>query len=96
MRGPDRTEMPLREASYLEIVENQRIISTDAYSKAWEPSDKPFITIMVTIEDEGGNARYTTRARHWTVAHWETHQKMGFHEGRGKCAGQFTPLVVTI
>ena len=52
-------------------------------SKAWEPSQKPFMTVILTFEDEGGKTRYTARVRHWTVADREAHEKMGFHQGWG-------------
>ena len=47
---------------YLEIVPNERLVFTDAYTKAWEPSAKPFMTVILTFEDEGGKTRYTARA----------------------------------
>ena len=47
MQGPDGTEMPNR-GVYLEVVENERLVFTDAYSSAWEPSQKPFITVILT------------------------------------------------
>ena len=92
MRGPDGTEFPSR-GVYLEVVENRRLVFTDAYVSAWEPSEKPFFTGILTFEDEGGKTRYTARARHWTVADREAHEKMGFHEGWGKCADQLEALL---
>ena len=52
MRGPDGKDLPNR-GIYLEVVPNQRLVSTDAYVKAWEPSEKPFMTLILTFEDEG-------------------------------------------
>lgn len=95
MRGPDGTEFPNR-GVYLEIVKNERLVFTDAYTKAWEPSEKPFFTGIITFEDEGGKTRYTARALHWTVADREAHEKMGFHEGWGLCADQLAELVTKI
>jgi uncharacterized protein YndB with AHSA1/START domain len=95
MRGPDGTEFPNR-GVYLEIVKNERLVFTDAYTKAWEPSEKPFFTGIITFEDEGGKTRYTARAVHWTVADREAHEKMGFHEGWGQCADQLAELVAKI
>jgi uncharacterized protein YndB with AHSA1/START domain len=46
--------------------------------KAWEPSNKWFMTVILTFEDAGGKTRYTARVRHWTAAGRETHEK-GFH-----------------
>ena len=95
MRGPDGKDLPNR-GVYLDVVPNQRLVSTDAYSKAWEPAAKPFMTLILTFEDEGGKTRYTARVRHWTVADRETHEKMGFHQGWGICADQLTALVAKI
>ena len=82
MRGPDGKDLPNR-GVYLEVVPNERLVSTDAYVKAWEPSEKPFMTLILTFEDEGGKTRYTARVRHWTVADREAHEKMGFPRGLG-------------
>lgn len=95
MRGPDGKDMPNR-GVYLEVVPNERLVSTDAFVKAWEPSEKPFMTMILTFEDEGGKTRYTARVRHWTVADKEAHEKMGFHTGWGLCTDQLEALVATI
>ena len=95
MRGPDGKDLPNR-GVYLEVVPNQRLVSTDAYTKAWEPSEKPFMTLILPFEDEGGKTCYTARVRHWTVADREAHEKMGFHQGWGICADQLTALVAKI
>jgi uncharacterized protein YndB with AHSA1/START domain len=95
MRGPDGAEIPCS-GVYLEVVENQRLVFTDAYTSAWVPSEKPFMTVTVTFEPEGDKTRYIARVRHWTVAAREAHEKMGFHEGWGKCADQLTALVAKL
>ena len=95
MRAPDGTDMPNR-GVYLEVVPNQKLVFTNAYTQAWEPSDKPFMTVILTFETEGGRTRYTARVRHWSDADRETHEKMGFHKGWGQCADQLAALVATI
>ncbi len=95
MRSPEGDEYPNR-GVYLEVVENERIVTTDAYTIAWEPSEKPFMTLILTFEEEGDGTRYTARALHWTVADREEHEKMGFHEGWGQCADQLEGLVATL
>jgi uncharacterized protein YndB with AHSA1/START domain len=88
MRGPDGTEFPNR-GVYLEIVPNERLVATDAFTKAWEPSEKPFMTMVLTFEDAGaGKTKYTARVLHWSVQDKEAHEKMGFHKGWGQCADQ--------
>jgi len=85
MRSPDGNDMPCP-GVYLEVVPNQRLVFTDAYTSTWQPSQKPFMTVILTFEDEGGKTRYTARVRHWTVADREAHEKIGFHHGWGQCA----------
>jgi uncharacterized protein YndB with AHSA1/START domain len=93
MRGPDGNEFPNR-GVYLEVVPNERLVFTDAYTRAWEPAEKPFMTVILTFEDAGpGKTRYTARVRHWTVADREAHEKMGFHEGWGKATTQLEALL---
>src|SRR5271165_4739929 len=79
MRDPDGREFPNR-GVYLEIIENERLVFTDAYTSAWEPSAKPFMTVVLTLEDEAGGTRYTARVRHRTASDCEAHAKMGFYE----------------
>jgi uncharacterized protein YndB with AHSA1/START domain len=92
MRAPDGTEIPCP-GVYLDVVENERLVVTDAFVRAWEPSAKPFMTIVLTFEDLGGKTKYTALVRHWSVADREAHEKMGFHSGWGQCADQLTALV---
>jgi uncharacterized protein YndB with AHSA1/START domain len=93
MRGPDGNEFPNR-GVYLEIVPNEKLVFTDAYTSAWEPSEKPFFTAVLTFEDAGpGKTKYTARARHWSVADRDAHEKMGFHTGWGQCADQLEALL---
>ncbi len=92
MRDPDGNEIPNR-GVYLEVVENERIVFTDAYTMAWEPSAKPLMTVILSFGDEHGKTRYTARVRHWTVADREAHEQMGFHQGWGLCADQLAALV---
>jgi len=95
MRGPDGAEMP-NGGVYLEVIKNERLVFTNAYVKAWEPSEKPFMTVILTFDDEGGKTRYTARVRHWTVADREAHEKMGFREGWARCTDQLAALVAKL
>jgi uncharacterized protein YndB with AHSA1/START domain len=96
MQGPDGTEMPNR-GVYLEVVKNEKLVFTDAYTSAWQPSANPFFTAVLTFEDMGnGQTRYTARALHWTKENCEAHAKMGFQDGWGKAADQMTELAKTL
>lgn len=95
MRGPDGNEFPSA-GVYLEVVPNARLVFTDAFTRAWEPSAKPFMTVVLTFEDLGGRTRYTARVSHWTDADREAHEKMGFHGGWALCTEQLAELVATL
>ena len=95
MRDPEGNEFPSR-GVFLEVVKNERLVFTDAYVRGWEPSEKPFMTGILTFEDLDGKTRYTARVRHWTVADREAHEKMGFHQGWGQCTDQLAALVAKL
>jgi uncharacterized protein YndB with AHSA1/START domain len=96
MQSPEGQQMPNR-GVYLEVVPNERIVFTDAYIGAWEPSPNPFMTVILTFEDAGaGQTRYTARVRHFTVEGRERHEQMGFHQGWGQCADQLAALAKTL
>ena len=92
MRSPEGQEMP-NPGVYLEVVPNERLVFTDAFTRAWEPSEKPFMTGVLTFADAGaGKTRYVATVRHWSVADREAHEKMGFHQGWTICAHQLEAL----
>ena len=92
MRSPEGQDMP-NPGVYLEVVPDTRLVVTDAYTRAWVPSQKPFLTVILTFADEAGSTRYTARARHWTLEDRAAHESMGFHQGWGQCADQMEALV---
>lgn len=99
MCSPEGLEFPSR-GVYLEVVPNRRLVFTDAYTYAWEPAAKPFMTVILTfdeeIEGEGERTRYTALVRHWTTADREAHEKMGFHEGWAKATDQLAELAASL
>ena len=95
MNGPNGEEMPNR-GVYLDVVPNERIVFTDAFTQAWLPSHKAFMVATVTMADEAGKTRYTATLRHWSVEDRETHEKMGFHVGWGIATDQLEALARTL
>ena len=75
MRSPEGNDMPNR-GVYLEVVENERPVFTDAYTTAWEPSEKPF-------PDGDPDLRGRGRKTSASVVDREAHEKMGFRERLG-------------
>lgn len=81
MEGPNG-ERHASAGCYLEIVENERIVWTDALLPGFRPSGKPFMTGGVVMEPDGqGGTRYRAFARHADPATCKQHRDMGFEEG---------------
>ena len=95
MRGPEGEEHPNR-GVYLEVVPGRKLVTTDAFTEAWVPSEKPFMTAVLTFEPEDGKTRYTTIARHWSAEDKEAHEQMGFHDGWGKATDQMEALLARV
>jgi len=98
MRDPEGKEYP-NAGVYLEVVPERKLVFTDAYTAGWVPTEKPFMTAIVTFEPEGEGGRqtrYTAIARHWTEETRKQHEAMGFHTGWGICADQLAALAATL
>lgn len=97
MEGPDGQKYP-HEGIFLEVVPNERIVSTNAFTAGWEPKtlmttecDLPTVAIF-SFEPEGSGTRYTGRVRHWDPEARKKHEAMGFEEGWGIVADQLAAL----
>lgn len=96
MHGPNGEEFP-NTGVFLEVVPNERLVTTDAFHPGWKPTGRPFMVAEVTFEDlGGGRTRYHAQALHWTKEAREEHERMGFHEGWGKAAEQLEELAKSI
>lgn len=93
MRGPEGQEFPNR-GIYLEVVPNEKLVFTDAYTEGWVPSERPFFTAIVTFEELGnGLTRYTAHALHWNEEDLKKHEEMGFEPGWNACLDQLVELM---
>ena len=95
MNGPNGEVMPNR-GVYLEVVPNEKLVFTDAFTSAWVPSEKPFMVCELTFADEDGKTRYRAVAWHWSEEDMKIHQQMGFEEGWGIVATQLEAFARTI
>ena len=93
MQLPDGTQIPTL-GTYLEVQPDARLVFTDAYTGEWRPKTDgpPFMTAILTFEEESGNTRYTARVRHWTAEDRRRHEEMGFYRGWGQCTDQLAEL----
>ncbi|HEV7228350.1 SRPBCC family protein [Brevundimonas sp.] len=96
MHGPEGERFP-NSGIYLEIVENRRIISTDALTPNWKPAGAPFMVARIDLEPTAdGRTRYKATASHWTEEAMKQHEQMGFHDGWGQVADQLNQIVKTL
>ncbi len=74
---------------YLEVVPEERLVFTDAYTEGWKPVPEPFMTAILLLSDAPeGRTTYTAIARHRTPETRKAHADMGFFEGWGTVATQ--------
>lgn len=77
------------EGVFLDLVEGEKIVFTDAYREGWKPVPEPFMTAIILLEDaQGGGTLYTAIARHRNAQTAQSHKDMGFYEGWGIVADQ--------
>ncbi|SPF80017.1 SRPBCC family protein [Pseudoprimorskyibacter insulae] len=95
MRGPEGEEVPYR-TCFLEVIPNQKLVSTDALSEGYRPNDKVFLTSSITLTPQDGGTLYRAIAMHNTVEAKDQHEKMGFHDGWGAAATQLEDLAKSL
>lgn len=82
---------------FLEIVPNERLVFTDAYTAGWMPARKPFMTGVIELAARAdGMTLYTARALHWRAEDMKAHEDMGFHSGWGKAAEQLEEVAAAL
>jgi uncharacterized protein YndB with AHSA1/START domain len=96
MNGPQGEKFP-NGGVYLLVDEGRRLVFTDAFTSAWQPSGKAFMVGDIQLSDApGGGTLYRASARHWSEEDRKQHEAMGFHEGWGKAADQLEALAKTL
>ncbi len=74
---------------YLEVVPQEKLVFTDAYSEGWKPAPDPFMTAILLLSDaKDGGTTYTAIARHRSAETAEMHRNMGFFDGWGTVVTQ--------
>ena len=92
MRSPDGQDYP-NAGCFLEIVERERIVFTDALTQGYRPADVPFFTAVITMRDHDGGTEYSARAMHRDSATRDKHEQMGFYTGWGQALDQLVALM---
>lgn len=81
------------EGCFLEVVENERIVFTDALRGGWRPNEEAFFTAVITLEEHPEGTKYTAVALHKNDEDRQKHAEMGFEQGWGTCIEQLGRLV---
>lgn len=95
MQSPEGQEFPNR-GVYLEVIENKRLVFTDAFIEAWQPSEKAFMTATICFEPVGEMTQYKAKVLHWSSEDRQNHEDMGFYDGWGKATDQLEALVARL
>jgi uncharacterized protein YndB with AHSA1/START domain len=92
MRSPQGEVVPSGAGCYLEVVENERLVWTDALGPGYRPAAQPFFTAVITMQPEGSGTRYVARAIHGDRAARDKHEEMGFFDGWGAALDQLVEV----
>ncbi|MPY88643.1 MAG: polyketide cyclase [Luteitalea sp.] len=100
MRSPEGKDFP-HAGCYLEVLENERLVWTDALEPGYRPSSRtsevPTFTAVITLEPHGnGSTKYTALAMHKDEEGRRQHDEMGFHEGWGQALEQLVDLAKSL
>ena len=96
MCNPDGEEFP-NHGVILSVEKNRRLVFTDAFTQAWVPSPKAFMTVELTFEVlSASRMRYTARVLHWSAEDKEAHENMGFYDGWGQCTSQLEAVAQSL
>ncbi len=97
MQSPEGQKFP-NLGCYLEIVENERLVWTNALLPGFRPAAAPvpgskecmeiMFAAIVSLEPHGGGTRYTAMAMHRDEEGRRQHEAMGFEHGWGKALEQ--------
>jgi len=96
MQSPEGKEFP-GVGSYLEVVENRRLVWTNALAPGFRPAAIPAdgfaMTAIIDLSDHGSGTRYSATVLHENVTARRQHEAMNFEAGWGKAFDQLVAMV---
>lgn len=95
MRSPEGEVMPADPGCYLEVVENRKLVFTDALGPGFRPKTEAFMTAVILLEPEGTGTRYTAIAMHADPDGKTKHEEMGFLNGWSTALDQLVELAIS-
>jgi uncharacterized protein YndB with AHSA1/START domain len=88
----DGTVVEGGEGCFLEVVENERIVFTDALQGGWRPNEEAFFSAIITLAEHPEGTLYTATALHKNNEDRQKHADMGFMDGWGAAIEQLGKL----
>jgi uncharacterized protein YndB with AHSA1/START domain len=85
--------VPHLSACFLDVVDGERIVFTNALLGGWRPAEHPFMTAIITLRDHPQGTEYHAHVMHKNNADRSMHETMGFFDGWGTVADQLANLV---
>jgi uncharacterized protein YndB with AHSA1/START domain len=103
MRSPEGQTFP-NVGCYLEIVDNERLIWTNAVAPGYRPNESPaacpgdsfYFTAVISIEPHEKGTKYSALVMHADVASCNRHEALGFHDGWGAALDQLITVAKTM
>jgi uncharacterized protein YndB with AHSA1/START domain len=105
MRSPEGQEF-VNIGCFLEVVENQRLVWTNALQPGFRPAGPPagdtaecarlLLTAVISLEAHENGTKYTALAMHGEPGSRSQHEEMGFQEGWGKALDQLVEMVKSL
>ncbi|WP_137151037.1 SRPBCC domain-containing protein [Devosia sp. FKR38] len=84
---------PHMQACYLDVQPNRQLVFTTALVGNWRPAENPFITAIITLEEDVEGTAYRAHVMHKSPADRVLHSELGFMDGWGTVAAQLARLV---
>jgi uncharacterized protein YndB with AHSA1/START domain len=78
---------------FLDVVEGEKIVFTNALTGGWRPAAQPFMTAIITLADHPEGTEYLAQVMHKDNADRNMHAEMGFYDGWGTVIEQLAKRV---
>ncbi len=98
MQSPEGQQFP-NVGCYLEIVENEKLVWTNALAPGYRPSNSStemggfMFTAVISLAPHGKGTKYTALVIHGDEDSRNKHEKMGFHDGWSKALDQLVEYI---
>lgn len=85
--------VPHMDACFLEVIEGERIVFTDALGAGWRPAAGGFMTAVISLSDHPDGTDYRAHVMHKDATDRQAHLDYGFDDGWGTVIAQLAALV---